>query len=281
MVYFGLCKSYNFIMKRFILIFCSVIFAVSLLCGNVSAGSEPLGTVGELLVSSGDVDSQLEETPLGATAADAAQYVSDADAVIINGGVFSANLMGGEVTYQDCRSVFGEDLPLYTAEVSPAELRAILEYCVSAARVTPEEALDREASRFDCFPQISGFSFLYDLSAPSGDRVVWIRHGEQELDLNDTSGQLLLCTTEPVLSGAGVTGQVLPEETLTSALASYIEKQDGPLGAPGMDRIRTRGSRESGIFESLHISPLLLLVALICFGAVGSYPFKKYYDFKR
>lgn len=270
-------------MKHYLLLLLTMIFSFSVFSGNACALSEEqsAGTVAELLVGSGEVDSRVEETPLGAVTADAAQYVSDADVVIINGGIFSANLMGGNVTYGDCSNVFGEDLTLYTVSVSPAELRRVLEYCVSHAQVTQEEYLDREASGFDCFPQIAGFSFLYDLSAPSGDRVVWIRYDGQKLALDDNEKRLLLCTTGPILSGTALQGQSVEGQTVSTALFSYIEAHDGPLLPPQMNRIETRGSNESGIFASLNISPLLLLVVLLCFGAVGSYPFKKYYDFKR
>lgn len=235
----------------------------------------------DILVGSGEMDSRLEETPLGSAVADAACFVSDADISIIHGGIISANLRGGDATYADCKGIFHEDSPLYAVTVSPRELRDILEFCVSQAQVTREEYLDREKSKFDCFPQISGFSFLYDLSAPSGNRVVWIQYDGEELDLTDDTSEILLCTTEPILSGAGIQGYNSVSDTVSTALFSYIEAYDGPVQQPQTDRIQTRGSNESGLFASLGLSPLLLLVALVCFGAVGSYPFKKYYDFKR
>lgn len=272
-----------FSMKRVITILFSLFISFYFFCGSACAISENqvAGQVSDILVSSGESDSRLEETSLGSVTADAACFVSDADISIIHGGIFSANLTGGDVTYADCKGVFREDIPLCTITVSPQEVRNILEFCVSQAQVTREEYLDREKSVFDCFPQISGFTFLYDLSAPPGDRVVWIQYEGQELDLTDTTRTLNLCTTEPILSGAGIHGQPADSELVSTALFSYIEAHDGPVQQPQLGRIRTRGSNESGLFSSLGISPLFLFVVLICFGVVASHPFKKYYDFKR
>ena len=223
------------------------------------------------------------ETSLGSAVADAARFASGADIAIVNGGNFCANLPGGGIHYSDCLSVFAEDRDLATVLISPSELKELLETGVSRVVITKEEYIDHENSEFEGFPQISGFTFMYDLSAPVGERIVWIKMDGKKLDLQSTAADITLCATDHMLSG-GWGYPVHPAQptgyTLSTALFEYIQ-ESGTLKTSGTLRIQTRGSNESHLFAILEVSPWMLLLAVICFAAVGGYKLKPFYDFGR
>jgi len=224
------------------------------------------------------------EVSVGSLAADGALYASGADIAIVNSGDLGRNLPGGTVTYEDCRVVFMEDRTLAVVTVSPAELRDLLEVGVSRIVMDDEQMTDREASAWGGFPQIGGFEFEYDVSSLPGGRIRWIRINGEKLDLTDNTPGLTLCATGYMLQGGWdypVSGGEDLETTLSEALFSYIQAR-GTVSPPGTgERIIAVGSKDEALLDAMHISPVLLLVAVLLFGTVRSRRFKKYYDFER
>ncbi|WP_421616907.1 bifunctional metallophosphatase/5'-nucleotidase [Brevibacillus sp. TJ4] len=100
----------------------------------------------------------------------------EADVALANGGGIRAQLPAGDITKKDLYSLLPfENNTLAIVEVTGAELKAALENGVSD--------VENGAGRF---PQISGMSFTFDPSKPAGERVVEVKVGDADLDLEKT-----------------------------------------------------------------------------------------------
>lgn len=190
------------------------------------------------------------------------------EAAIVCGGDLVRNMPPGEITRDGLRAVFAEDRILAVAEVTPKKLRAILEAGVSHITLNESEKIDVPASMYGGFPQISGFVFEFDATAPAGSRVREIRIDGNAISLDDETTGISLAATEFMLKG----GYGLPpvdiykasEQTLVSVVSEYI--------ADGMDdylstenRIHTLGARE----ELLAILPSGIVIAVMAVILVG------------
>ena len=188
-------------MRRFLIALFLVMLFISPKASAYSYRDDTvLGTVDSLQQATNDYGCLTGEMELCDTVADAVRSACGTQIAIINGGDIVHNLEGGEATWGDILFLFAEDRPLATAEISGADLLKILEYGVSHAVMDPStETLDVEASIFDGFPQISGFSFYYDLSAPVGQRILHAELPDGSLVTADMT--LTLAATEYMLSG--------------------------------------------------------------------------------
>ena len=225
------------------------------------------------------------ETAIGDLCADAARWASGADIAILCSGDIGGNLIGGDITYGDCKRVFYEDKALAVVEVTPAQLKDILETGVSHMTLSEEEMIDREASAWGGFPQISGFEFSYDVAAMVGNRVHEIRMDGVVLDLTDASTLLKLCATAEMLSGGweyrdmGGGGEV--GMALSEALFHYIEAQETVTPPAELQRIIPRGSKDDSLWNNLKVTPLLLVIAILVFAGGRKWRYKQYHDFNR
>lgn len=279
---------YCVIMNKTALKFISILFCIALLSPVAYAieDSAVAGTGSDAVYGTETINYLSTEVSIGSLAADAAKYASGADLAIINSGDLNANLLGGEITYADCVGVFAEDRELAVTTITPKQLKALLEIAVGRIIMNEEQMTDREASAWGGFPQIAGFTFQYDVGQLVGNRVRWIKIDDEELILTDDETVYTLCASSYMLSGGwedfeDLGGGEPIDITLSEALFSYIQSE-GTVTPPGtIERIYTAGSKDYGIFDSLGISPLFLLLACILYGTVRTWKFKPYYDFER
>ena len=240
------------------------------------------GTGTDTFYGNESVNALSSETQIGDLCADAARAVTGADIAILNSGDIGGNLPGGDIPYSECCRVFNDDRTLATVTVSPAQLRDILEIGVSRIVLTEDELIDRDASAWGGFPQISGFEFDYDVGGAVGGRIHEMRIDGVILDPNDTASQLTLCATEYMLSGGwgyGDLGGGTPVElTLSEALFRYVEREGTVSPAAELERIDSRGSKDDDIWRNLKVTPLLLLIALLIYGGGRARHFRKYED---
>lgn len=169
------------------------------------------------------------EILLGNLVADAVLEASDADFAVVNAGDFSEEYLGyGDVTWDDICASFAENRQLAVADVTIVELRGVLEHAVSAITLDSEtEAIDHSSSADEAFVQVAGFSFVYDASAPAGDRVMRIRDAEgEELDLDDESTTYRLAASRYMFDGGyGMPRMERAEDlgiTLADAVAEFF-----------------------------------------------------------
>lgn len=252
------CKKAWAVPRRVLCVLFLILLLTTEAAGAERTSDAVLGTVETLQKATNDYGCTTREMALCDTIADAMCSVGGTDIAILNGGDVIHNLDGGEVTWGELQALFLEEKTLAVTEITGAELRELLELGVSHAVVDmPAEVLDAEASSFDGFPQISGFSFRYDPTAPIGERVMEITGPDgTELDPEDT---LTLTATETMLSG-GYGYPVFAAERLdvtqAEALAEYFT--DGVLRAPEMGRITCIGLGDRFFVAR----PLVLLIAL-------------------
>lgn len=210
---------------------------------------------------------------LGCLAADAVLHQTGCDTVILNGGAFGGYLPPGELTEETLCGSIPEDLELVMVEVTGADLISLLEQGVSHIAVGANERIDAETSWYDGFPQIAGFTFVYDASAPPGERFMRgeLNTGEK---LTELESPIQLVLSREMLEGAY--GYVCPDGWNTAALEvgslwSLLRdelSQTRVDAEPDTDRISALGAYDNPIFDG---SPMMgvMLVLLVClFAAV-------------
>ena len=232
-------------------------------------GNEIVGTVDTLIRENTGYGSAIEETALGDVTADALGFVSGADVAIVNGGELLCNLQAGQRTRSDIEAIFKENRMLAVAKVTAAQLWDILEYGVSHAVLKEDQKIDTELSAFQGFPQVSGLWFKYDLSAPVGERVIYVELADGSVLLkNDEETHITLCATEYMLSG-GYGYESVEYESLGLGLVDALEEYMGSatLTEPsGSARIRTIGSNDEPLISrtTVFIVAFAACIIMIC-----------------
>lgn len=217
-------------------------------------------------VTSQSYGARLQEVPLGSYVADGMRSAAGTDIAIECGGHLVKALPGGEVTEEDARAVFAGDLDIAVVELTPAMLFDLLEHAVGYGQINEEEQLDKETG-FDGFPQISGFSFEFDVSQLPGRRLraVTLDDG-RELSRGD---DLVLTAALPVdmLDGSlgfdmlkGLTYEVIG--TQSALLIDHIREQ-GQITAPARGRITMQGFEQKTIYEKWNVGLYLPYVILL------------------
>lgn len=252
-------------MKRILCGLLVLAAAVCLLSGPPALAydeDEIIGEVETLIRGNTEPGSSVFETDLGDVTADALRAYSGADVAIVNGGELRANLQAGQRTWAEIQAVFAENKPLAVADITAAQLWQLLEYGVSHVVLAEDKTTDAEASAFDGFPQVSGIVMKYDLSAPVGERLMYVELSDgRALEREDEDTHITLCATEYMLSGGYGYESVDYERLdagLAEALASYVAS--GPVGQPDASRMRTIGSTDNPIISRVSV----LVIALAC-----------------
>lgn len=255
----------------------AVLLTLLVLAGlMVSAGAyEPGKTVGRvpilLRTSQGDSPKNAtnQDSALGNAAAEAARIWAGTDLAILNGGDLGADLQPREVTWEEVQGAFSRDRALATVTVTVEELWQLLESGVSHAVLDDQLKIDREASSFGGFPQIAGFTFTYDMSAPVGQRIysVTLDSGEALDREADGGRELTLCATEYMLTGGydypAVDGQIrLLGVTMAEAMADALAQ--GKLEAVDYGgRVRVIGSGDDTLISTDPMMVILFLAVMV------------------
>lgn len=111
------------------------------------------------------------ECALGNFGADAIRAYTGADIALFASGDLGITLPAGDVTPERIADSFPSDSPLVVTEVTAEELRQILEDSLSHITLGPDERIDADASAWEGFFCVSGFTYSYDASAPAGERI--------------------------------------------------------------------------------------------------------------
>lgn len=255
----------------------AVLLTLLVLAGlMVSAGAYEQGeTVGRvpilLRTSQGDSPKNAtnQDSALGNAAAEAARIWAGTDLAILNGGDLGADLQPREVTWEEVQGAFSTDRALATVTVTVEELWQLLESGVSHAVLDDQLKIDREASSFGGFPQIAGFTFTYDMSAPVGQRIysVTLDSGEALDREADGGRELTLCATEYMLTGGydypAVGGQIrLLGVTMAEAMADALAQ--GKLEAVDYGgRVRVIGSGDDTLISTDPMMVILFLAVMV------------------
>lgn len=217
-----------------------------------------------LLAGMSGYGSRTEESVLGDACADAVRASANAQFALVHGGAFCANLEPKSCTYADIRAVLTDpDEPIAVAELTAAQLAAMLESGVAEIELNEREAIDRERSAFDGFPQVSGMTVTYDASAGVGERILRLRAEGQSLDLDDDATTYHVAAPMSLFSGA-YGYPAYPCEpvgcTLSEALAALVAAGTGE-SYTGEGRILAVGCADYNIVN--HFPVVLCVVAAI------------------
>lgn len=225
---------------------------------------------------------------VGSVAADAARHAAGAELAVLPSGLIAGAPPQGFLSREQILEVFTENPALAVAEVTPAQLRAVLENAVSHVVTDMEtERIDRAASDWEGFAQVSGLVFKYDASAPVGGRIVWIKLPDgTKLDLDDSETRYSLVSTQAVLGGA--LGYPVFEDartldmTIADALEGYIAERGAEIYLDELERITAIGAGENQLVGvvSTPVLAIALAVLVVLFAALRSKPVWDEYHFE-
>ena len=240
------------------------------LAGSAAAIEKPLSQSQSDLTAEGTLPAGCAESTLGSLAADAALEAVNADAVILPAAVVTGTLEQGAVFESDLPRVIPEDAPLVSVQLSPADLAVLLEQGVDRLTRTESEQID-PTSAWDGFPQAGGIQWEYDVSAPVGERLQYIRLHDEELDLTDTQSSLTVVSVPALFNGSlGYPVRTFTDTgtTLRQALHDYCAARDS-ISAPA-SRSTAIGTSSYPIMDKF---PVLAIVgACIVISLLASIP---------
>ncbi|MCL2820991.1 MAG: extracellular solute-binding protein [Oscillospiraceae bacterium] len=207
--------------------------------------NEPLGESLTAMSSERSPGVRTQEMPLGSLVADAYRDAAHADIAIVNGGDIRADLPAGVVTKGDVISVLPFGNTLMVKNVTPAVLYKVLENGVSGIIADYDLVIDHEQSAQGRFLNVSGFSFVYDPSAPVGMRVVSVTLDDgRELYADDNSTEFSLASSNYLMTGGDEYYMLADLPVLhelgsaDEALKDYISRYS-PVDNPPEGRILT------------------------------------------
>ncbi|MEB3355308.1 MAG: choice-of-anchor I family protein [Synechococcales bacterium] len=132
----------------------------------------------------------------------------------------------GGISQVDIQNTLAFNNGLTVVTVTAAELKAIVEHGVAASTNDPTSAEGR-------FPQISGFSFSFDVNAPAGSRV-------QSLAIEDAEGNDL----DVVIQNGEIVGD--PNRTFRMVTLNFLADGGDGYPIPQTDRVDLAGTAISG-----------------------------------
>lgn len=267
----------------FVLISSLIILAFAL---PVSAMEKPLTQSQNELTCEGELPSTCAESYLMDLAADAALEESGSRLALLPAQAVSGSLDQGAVFQSDLERIIPDDQPLVTAELSPAELRELLETGVSKLTKDNADRIDVSASAWEGFPHMAGgegFSWEYDVSAPVGERVQYIKVDGEELDLSDGESKLTVCSVPAMFDGSLGYSLVDYQETgltLRRALHDYCAAQES-IEKPA-SRCNVIGSGDYTLISKFPKSVIIAICVFISlFVCIPKWRAEKYFSFKK
>lgn len=268
-------------MKRFIsLLLCCIVALCSVL--PASAMEQALIQSEADISSESPLPSTCSESQLGCLAADAAVSVLAADFAVIPGGLLASTLERGSIFASDLLRVVPEDEQLFLYTITLPQLKTLLEYGLSLLVTDDADRIMVDASAFDDFPQVSGFTWTYDVSAPVGERVLYFRTNNNEVDLTDTTLRFTLAAPSGLLERAGLSPSQIPSSphTVRSVLHAYLESLE-LLTAP-LSRTTAVGTSSYPLVDRIPIVAIAAACILIAlFASIPRIKQKSQFSFER
>lgn len=261
------------------------VFALLLLVAllpTVSAQTEPLTQAETELTAEGELGAGCSECSLGSLVADAVRGAAGTDFALVPAMCLSGTLEGGAVFDSDLQRVIPEDEALFVCAVTLPELKAFLELSVGRMVTDESERIIAETSSWEGFLQVSGFSWDYDVSAPSGKRVLHLHIDGREVDLSEDSAVYTLGVPAPLVDGTlgypELTGEAAGL-TLRGALRDYCLAHES-LSEPE-SRSNALGTASYPLLERLPVSAIIAACVIVAlFTAIPQLKEKKHFTFR-
>lgn len=277
-------------LRRRISLLLAILILSLALSPAASAIEKPLTQLQSELTSEGTLPADCSESTLGDFLADAVLEISKILSsqsgemlVILPARCMTDKLEQGSVFSSDLERVIPEDEALVSVRLSPAQLAELLETGVSHLVRDESERIDADQSGWEGFPQVAGFSWEYDVSAPVGERVQYITVNGSEIDLTDTESRFIVISTADLFDGS------LGYPSYESAQPTGIHlRQSAELYCAGLETVSKPDSRSTAIGTAsypitgkipvLPIAGICIIAALI--SAIPRLKQKKYYSFE-
>lgn len=247
-------------------VFCLAACLLLSLCFAASALAQDavMGQPNMLLTATSGLGSVSAESTLGCAAADAVRMAAGSDFAVVCGGDLVGNLEPKPLRRADIAGAFADgSVSIGVTELTAAELKEMLENAVSHIVLDSAENIDRKASAFGDYLQISGFALTYDASARPGERVMQIVTPEGKLELSDRQTVYTLAAPEPLLQGlrSYAMREYTPlASTLTDAMVAFVERGT-PDDYTGHDRITEVGC---SAYNLVNHYPIVICVIAAC-----------------
>ena len=215
-----------------------------------------------------DMKAVCVESVVGDTITDAAKKVTGADIVIIP-SIFIKNTATPEnIAEANWSAIFAMDAELYKVQLSLAEIKGVLELCVSDVGLDEDSNALIDVAGLGYYPQVSGVVFKYDVSAKPGERIREIKTENGFTMADDECKRVIVCVTEDMLDllpsdirqSKEEYGMDLQDCAETMTLADIVYTEQG--------RITEIGNSGSSLIEYVPKGLIYAIVAVFLFAAL-------------
>lgn len=249
---------------------------------SAAAWEIPLTQVERAVALNGTLPATCSESEVGTLVAEATRRTGETQLAAVPAGWLESGLEAGALYAGEVDRVIGQDYSLCTAVLSPAQLKAWLEYGVSRLVTDEGERIDLERSAWEGFPQMSGLVWTYDVSAPAGQRVLSVQLEGEALDLT-AAGPVLSLTAPRAMLDGGLGYPELEwtqtEYTARASLLSYIQSAQ-TLEVP-TKQATVVGTASYPLAEQLPLAAIVGACILIAvFSSVIRRTYKKHFTFE-
>lgn len=222
------------------------------------------------------------DVSLGSYAADTLRQAAGTDLAFLPTGLLGLNLQSGSVDDEMLSLSFPADETVYVVSLTAPELKALLEQAAAPLSLNESEQLDRDASIWDGFLQLSGIHVIYDVSALPGQKLYELKLDDAtEPDLTDEA--LVFTAAVPASLTDGTYGYpvLTPEKEIGSLRALVAERiaAEGIETEPDDDRIILYGAHENNIIDAF--PPFLIVLVILLFVFFGGHKWRRSLNFER
>lgn len=229
-----------------------------------------------------DESGTCRDVSLGSYAADTIRQAAGTDLALLPSGLLGLNLQAGPVDDEALALSLPRDETVCVVSLSAVQLKELLEISAAPLTLDETERLDREASTWDGFLQLSGLHVIYNVPSLAGNKVYELKLDDgTEPDLTDDTLMFTAAVPQSLLDGTYGYPALTPERevgTLRELVGLRIAAE-GITQAPDDRRIILYGAYENNIIDSF--PPLLIVFVIILFAFFGGHKWRRSVNFER
>lgn len=264
-------------MKRLLFVFLAVLSLLLPAFASTPGQSQVV-----LQATEDDHPGACKDVSLGSYAADTMLRAAGTDLAFLPSGLLGLNLQSGPVDDEALSLSLPMDEMVYIVSLTAVQLKELLEISAAPLVLDETEHLDRDASTWDGFLQVSGLHVIYDVPSLPGDKVYEVKLNDaSEPDLTDEKTVFTAAVTQSLLDGTyGYPLLTAAREvgSLRELVAQRIASE-GIAQEPDDNRIILYGAYENNIIDSF--PPLLIIFVIILFAFFGGHKWRRSVNFER
>lgn len=223
-----------------------------------------------------------KDVSLGSYAADTMRQAAGTDLAFLPTGLLGLNLQSGPVDDEVLAASLPQDEMVYVVSLTAPQLKELLETACAPLVLDETEHLDRDASIWDGFLQLSGLHVIYNVPALPGSKVYEVKLDDAtEPDLTDERVVFTAAVTQSLLDGTYGYPAFTPEREvgLLRELTARRIAAEGIDQEPDGSRIILYGAYENNIIDSF--PPLLIVFVIVLFAFFGGHKWRRSVNFER